>query len=253
MQKKTDAFTLLETLVVISLISALVALLLPSLASARATARLVPCQANLRQFHSASMSYAADFNEKVPGTAAYETAFSSGGNPSRSPSWHMRTSRTWHQTPAPIVINMQKGYLPKNKDIAWCPDRPREESPSNEFWSRDIDDQGWGMLGSRYGVNGFRWSSKSNDSFDQYWQYKNGGSIFEMEWLTHQSAFYMTETAGTGDVFSAFSLDPTLKPRQARHQNRLNVSFPDGHIKVFGYEVLYKLIDTQDTEFCWGE
>jgi len=252
MKKKKDAFTLLETLVVISLISVMVSLLLPALASAQATARLAPCQANLRQFLTASMSYAADFKEYVPGSASFENA-SSSGNPTRSANWHMSFSRPWHQAPAPIVINMQRGYLPKNKDIAWCPDRPRETSSSDHFWGRDIDDNFGGISGTGYGVNGHRWASKTNTPGDPYWQYRNGGAIFPVEWSTYHKAYYMTETAGVADILVAGWLDPSFEARQARHHNQLNVSFPDGRVEVFDYDELYTLLDIRDPEFCWGE
>jgi len=253
MRFKRGGFTLLEALVVISIVSALVSLLLPAVASAQATARLVPCQANLRQYLSASMSYAADFNDKVPGSATFQTAFSSTGNPAKSASWHMGLARPWHWSPAPIVVNMQLGYLPKVKDIAWCPDRPREEYPSNSFWSRDINDQFWGLLGTSYGINGFRWRSRGNVPSDPFWQYLNGGAIHPVEWMTFHKAFYMTESAGGTDIFTSTFLEPTFEKRKARHRERLNVSFPDGHVEVFEYNVLHTLLDSKDPELCFGE
>lgn len=45
------AVTMIELLIVVALIGILVAILLPSLAKARASARLVTCQANLRELH----------------------------------------------------------------------------------------------------------------------------------------------------------------------------------------------------------
>jgi len=238
---------------VISIMLALIAVLLPALAGARAAARLVPCQMNLRQYLTASMSYAADFNDRVPGSVAFETAFSSGGNPSRTAEWHMLPARSWHRAPAPIVINMQRGYLPKDKDIAWCPDRPREEASSREFWSRGINLKTWGTLGTGYGVNGFRWGSRLNTPNDPYWQYRNGGAIHPVEWTRYHGAYYMTETAGVFAISQGAHLDPSLQSRGARHGNRLNVSFPDGRVEVFDYEALFKLVDTRNPRFCWGD
>jgi len=255
MLHRSRGFTLLEVLVVISIISLLISILIPALASARATARLVPCQANLRQFLSASASYAADFNERVPGSAAFETAFSSGGDPTKSPSWHMGLGRPWHQSPAPIIVNMQRGYLPKDKNIAWCPDRNREDATSINFWALDIDDKLWGTTGTSYGVNAHRWNSRLGSApSDGSWQYLNGGAISPVEWLTYQRAFYMTETAGIPAINFPFLLDPTFEKRSARHKGGLNVSFPDGHVKTFNYDELYTKIDSGgDVEFCWGE
>ena len=69
-------FTLIELLVVVSIIALLIAILLPSLAKARATARMVKCAANMKQFGITSQMYAAEFRgwmlpQSVPSTASY--------------------------------------------------------------------------------------------------------------------------------------------------------------------------------------
>ncbi|MBN1509418.1 MAG: prepilin-type N-terminal cleavage/methylation domain-containing protein [Sedimentisphaerales bacterium] len=57
-----SAFTLIELLVVLAVVSLLVAILLPSLGRARASARLVRCGANLRQLATAWIAYLDDHN-----------------------------------------------------------------------------------------------------------------------------------------------------------------------------------------------
>lgn len=54
------AFTLVELLVVISIISVLIALLLPALSSAREASRAVKCQSNVRQLGVAIQAYCND-------------------------------------------------------------------------------------------------------------------------------------------------------------------------------------------------
>lgn len=65
-KRKNKAFTLIEMLVVISIIALLIALLLPSLNSARATARKIQCQSNLREIGMAYCVYAHSNDDFMP-------------------------------------------------------------------------------------------------------------------------------------------------------------------------------------------
>ena len=65
-QYNTSGFTLVELLVVISIIGMLIAILLPAVNSARESARQMTCKNNLRQQAIAVKSYAQDFPEELP-------------------------------------------------------------------------------------------------------------------------------------------------------------------------------------------
>ena len=56
------AFTLVELLVVVSIITLLVSLLLPSLKGAREQAKRVKCQSNMRQVNTALLTYVTDYD-----------------------------------------------------------------------------------------------------------------------------------------------------------------------------------------------
>lgn len=60
------AFTLVELLVVISIIALLLAILLPALSRSVAEARLVSCKSNIRQLLSVHQMYAADYKDAKP-------------------------------------------------------------------------------------------------------------------------------------------------------------------------------------------
>jgi len=64
--RKPNAFTLVELLVVIGIISVLVSLLLPSLQKARAQAQALSCLANMRQIGLAIRLYANEHQDQLP-------------------------------------------------------------------------------------------------------------------------------------------------------------------------------------------
>src|SRR5699024_10457103 len=61
-----SAFTLVELLVVISIIAVLIAILLPALAAAREAAGSVSCANNLRQMGLATMLFSQDYDNLLP-------------------------------------------------------------------------------------------------------------------------------------------------------------------------------------------
>ena len=60
------AFTLVELLVVIGIVSLLIAILIPSIARARYQSRTAQCAANMRQICQGMYTYAADNKNRFP-------------------------------------------------------------------------------------------------------------------------------------------------------------------------------------------
>jgi prepilin-type processing-associated H-X9-DG protein len=90
--RATAAFTLVEALIVVSVIGLLAAILLPSLAASRHHARLLKCSANLHQLGTSLNAYVADNRDFfplniAPWNVSMPTLRGLGISPDRSPIW----------------------------------------------------------------------------------------------------------------------------------------------------------------------
>ena len=125
-----SGFTLIELLVVISIISLLVSILLPALAKARESAKLLGCKSNLRQIGIAMHAYAADNNDYLP---------------------VMANQANWNK-PLTVVsaLVVHGNYLP-NDEYGWghskvfqCPNDPNDYTVGGgtypaSYWYRQTD------------------------------------------------------------------------------------------------------------------
>jgi prepilin-type N-terminal cleavage/methylation domain-containing protein len=115
--KSTRAFTLIELLVVIAIIAILAALLLPALASAKATAARIGCISNQRQLGLGWEIYAGDFNGNMP---INDVDLSNPNTPrSTSDSW-VTGNALVDTDPATITKGALFRYV-KNAEVYKCP------------------------------------------------------------------------------------------------------------------------------------
>ena len=240
------AFTLVELLVVISIIAILIALLLPALAAARQAALGVECESNLRQINFLFMAYENDYQD-----ALIPPDFNTGGN--YDAPW---LSLLGQLEPGSASINLNNwldghNYLSEytganvnnlTESIWICPAAPplQNEAAMNyvgtttsayfEFW----DGYGW-----TYGLNAYISSMPGSDQ-------NNLGTAWPR-------LNYILNPEKTGYLFDAQPLDPVTQqpnfswevsnyipsqdtPTTApnvpafRHNGNTNVLFMDGHV-----------------------
>jgi prepilin-type N-terminal cleavage/methylation domain-containing protein/prepilin-type processing-associated H-X9-DG protein len=111
MIRKKEGFTLVELLVVISIIALLMAILLPALGRARETSKLIVCQSNLRQLSAAWMMYAQNNDEKMCYPFMYQN--------NKNGMWLIKETWIWapynaqtNQSTIPDVLYYSNGVKP---------------------------------------------------------------------------------------------------------------------------------------------
>ena len=233
--EKKKAFSLVELLIVISVIALLIAVLLPALALARSQSRNVICKSNLRQLFLANTGYAIESdNYYVP--AAPDITSAQGGRYR----WHgVRESpdEPFDPTKGPLAA-----YLADGK-VKQCPERVN--FVTGRQWNSNFE-QGCGGYGYNHIYLGSRqWQEKS---------YLNGLQTNRPGWETTKTTevsrptetLMFADTAMSNNQSSlieysfaeppfwvykgkpetSFYLSPSI---HFRHQSRANVTWADGH------------------------
>ena len=147
--RRTPAFTLVELLVVVSIIALLIAILLPSLKNAREQAKRLKCQANQAGIAKAAASYHAECNDWLPGSPGTTGSVLFGkyaGASNTEEDMSEPPVQTWDYAGPLASVQMSMRSLPPNRAKRWrllvedaflCPSNRimsvPYESPSGEF------------------------------------------------------------------------------------------------------------------------
>ncbi|MGP1346735.1 MAG: DUF1559 family PulG-like putative transporter [Phycisphaerales bacterium] len=141
---RSTGFTLLELLVVVAIVALLVGVLLPAMSSARAAARRLACQSNLRQLVASWTMYAGDADGAAMPLAYTDPAQIGGGD-----------SIYWFGSIGNITGQMdpERGFLagyidarPGEGSVFECPEQP---------WGTYIPQGPTAQITSTYGYNGY--------------------------------------------------------------------------------------------------
>ncbi len=221
-RQSQSAFTLVELLITISIISLLLAILLPSLSSAREQARTTVCASNIRQITIANLAYSIDHNDHLcPGAKNFLT------NLHR---WHGSrpfVNQPFNPTSGPLVP-----YLSADKKIRNCPTFRRfSEFATNAF---ELGNGGYGYNNAFLG----RQLKKITPTLYTVESDQSGVSLTRVHAPANTLLFADAAFAATQPIEYSFA-EPRFHPEYPartdpsihfRHQNNANVAWSDGHV-----------------------
>jgi prepilin-type N-terminal cleavage/methylation domain-containing protein len=128
-------FTLVELIVVISIISLLMAIAIPALNGAKRQANSVVSMSNQRQVTSGINLFASDNHDRYPESVA-TIGFDDSWN------WTDPTRLTGNRRRSPQLYRAMSQYLRRyvsDADIMYCPNAPREYAYLQEAWDAGDD------------------------------------------------------------------------------------------------------------------
>jgi len=232
---KKKGFSLVELLVVISVISLIMAILLPVLATARSQACGAMCQSNLRQLFLANMGYTLE-NDGYYVPAAADIMSEKGGK------WRWHGVRESADEPFDPLRGPLKGYLADGK-VKECPEWG--DFARGGSWNENFE-QGCGGYGyNRVYLGSREWQDRQFVTIEQMekagWETTmtievsnpaetlmfadtamcvEGSTLIEYSFA--EPPFYVYR----GRPMTGFYLSPSI---HFRHRGRAKVEWADGH------------------------
>jgi prepilin-type processing-associated H-X9-DG protein len=214
----TWAFTQVELLVVLAMLTLLVALLLPALAGARQQAKTVICLSNLRQWGAALGYYAQEERGYLPRRGNGVQPVS---NISRPTDWF---------NALPVYLKSESYYR-----LALANRIPRPGRESIWLCPQAVDRSGFFYLAYAMNMALSTWEAIEPDRIDRV------GPVTTLAFMTD----------GIGSYCSAL---PSVKDYTPipRHRNQSNVVFLDGHVATFAAAYLgCRVGDPQRSDVRW--
>lgn len=228
------AFTIIELLVVISIIALLLAIMMPALTAARASTRALVCKTNLHQLLLANIGYASE-NDGFFVSAASDMLYGPGLH-----RWHGTRNtldESFDSRKGPLA-----GYLADSR-VKECPSKVN--FVKNQDWNTNFE-QGCGGYGYNMTYIGSRlWQAGLSSERDWIDAYARTSRIEEIRKPAQTLMFSDTAMANDGDSLIEYSFaEPPFAVQNGlpvtsfymspsihfRHKDNANIGWADGHI-----------------------
>jgi prepilin-type N-terminal cleavage/methylation domain-containing protein/prepilin-type processing-associated H-X9-DG protein len=226
-----NAFTLIEILVVVAIISILAAILFPVFARARENARRSSCMSNLKQMGIAMMMYVQDYDETYPQTIS---PVPTSVPASKYPDGAIWTQITYMGSTYNAIFWQQMLYpYHRNMQIFWCPSSSISYQPYFPT-SKLVPSNG------HYGANSLLMPTDYVSTVKLSSIQSASTTYAFMDFGTYSASYYRSFTS-SGNVYylpggdcSTISSSLTKNTddcQNGRHLSGVNVAFADGHAK----------------------
>jgi len=248
-QKRQNAFTLIEVLVVVAIIALLVGILLPSLVKARDQARRASCSTNLHQQGVGFVTYGVDFKGSMPNRGF----------------WSYTITETVHEAYGPGPDNVKtpinlgllhgderkrnyRSYIGKDWNLLYCPSLVRDKGKEIIGF---VPNDGFGSFETRwecppkFTYAGYDYALpvlQRTNKFGTYEKYVYPREVLHPKWLTvvgQAQGLPVDETNADEyrykvrlNAMQTTVMDLTIGSRtKLVHTNGLNALYSDGHVK----------------------
>jgi len=236
-----DGFTLVELLVVISIITVLISIMAPLVARAREMARDVKCAANLQQLAAAFKSYEINYDGAWPFPAS-----TNANNIDKSKWWHQNFiyAVVYGRAPASST-QLTASWIPGS--IFECPATVNLAPPADTL---STDSSIW----KSYGMSA-RLNNLVSDTGDYRGNYKHPNKLDSPS----ETVLLLDNTqpwAGTVVTSTPAPSNSQLQHLQDatnRHLNgQINVLYCDGHVAALAYAAIPQIHGNAAWELFWG-